>query len=40
MWENNSMDFFGVKRRHPYPSTHPGFGVKAIIDYCKCDEHF
>ena len=26
------MGFFGVKKRHPYPSVQRSFGVKAIID--------
>ena len=26
------MGFFGVKKRHPYPSGQRSFGVKAIID--------
>jgi hypothetical protein len=26
------MDFFGVKKRYPYPSGQRSFGVKAIID--------
>jgi hypothetical protein len=27
------MGFFGVKKRHPYPSGGRSFGVKAIIEY-------
>jgi hypothetical protein len=30
--EHNSMDFFGVKKRHPYPSAQRSYGVKAIMD--------
>ena len=26
------MGFFGVKKRHPYPSTQPSNGDKAIIE--------
>jgi hypothetical protein len=28
---HNSMGFFGVKKRHPYPSGYRSFGVEAII---------
>ena len=27
------MDFFGVKKRHPYPSAQRRYGVKAIIGF-------
>ena len=29
--EHNSMGFFGVKKRHPYPWYQSSFGAKAII---------
>ena len=31
--EHTSMGFFGVKKRHPYPSGQRSFGVKGIIDF-------
>jgi hypothetical protein len=27
------MGFFGVKKRHPYPSGQRSYGAKAIIDF-------
>jgi len=30
------MGFFGVKKRHPYPSGQRSYGAKAIIERVIC----
>ena len=33
MSEHNSMGFFGVKKRYPYPSGQRSYETRAIIDF-------